>query len=153
MKGKMLSKMLLIATTRHDGQFDRGGSPYILHALKVMHYCRSEDEELMCIALGHDLIEDTFENLDEGARFLKAEGFSDRVCAGIEMLTKIEGQTYDEYKLRVKSNTDAILVKMADLRHNSDIRRLKGLRQKDYDRIVKYHEFYLELKELVCSNS
>jgi hypothetical protein len=43
-------------------------------------------------------------------------------------------------------NPDARIVKMADLRHNSDIRRLKGVTQKDITRIAKYHEFYLELK-------
>jgi hypothetical protein len=37
-------------------------------------------------------------------------------------------------------------VKMEDLRHNSDIRRLKGVRPKDIERMVRYHEFYLDLK-------
>ena len=35
---------------------------------------------------------------------------------------------------------------MADLRHNSDIRRLKGVTQKDIDRIAKYNRFYLEIQ-------
>jgi (p)ppGpp synthase/HD superfamily hydrolase len=56
-RGEMLGKMLLIATNAHAGQFDRGGAPYILHPLKVMHYLKSEDEELQCIALGHDVVE------------------------------------------------------------------------------------------------
>ena len=30
-------------------------------------------------------------------------------------------------------------------RHNSDIRRLKGVTEKDVARMVRYHEFYLEL--------
>jgi len=38
-------------------------------------------------------------------------------------------------------------VKMADLRHNSDIRRLKGVSEKDIARIAKYHKFFLELKD------
>lgn len=58
-KGEMLGTMLVIATNAHAGQFDRGGAPYILHPLKVMHYLKSDDEELMCMALGHDVIEDT----------------------------------------------------------------------------------------------
>jgi hypothetical protein len=36
---------------------------------------------------------------------------------------------------------------MCDLRHNSDIRRLKGITEKDVARIAKYHQFYLEIKE------
>ena len=65
-KGHMLATMLVIVTNAHDGQFDKGGAPYILHPLKVMHYLKSDDEELMCMALGHDVIEDThwtFEDL------------------------------------------------------------------------------------------
>jgi len=146
--GRMLQKMLLLTINRHDGQFDRGGKPYILHCLKVMHYVKSDDEELMCIALGHDLIEDTCKDLFTGKELLKGHGFTDRIINGIACLTKQEGEPYEAYKERVKSNPDAVLVKMADLRHNSDIRRLKGVREKDIQRIQKYHEFYQELKTL-----
>ena len=41
----MLNKAILLATTYHAGQYDRGGNPYILHPLKVMHYLKTEDEE------------------------------------------------------------------------------------------------------------
>ena len=143
-----LSHMLILATQRHDGQFDKGGAPYILHPLKVMHYLRSEDEELQCIALGHDLVEDTFDSVSEGVTFLTNRGFSTRVISGIVALTKIEGESFEQYKERVKTNPDAVLVKMADLRHNSDIRRLKGVTQKDVERIERYHRFYMELREL-----
>lgn len=145
-KGKQLSRMLVIATQRHEGQFDKGGVPYILHPLKVMHYVRTEDEELQCIALGHDLIEDTFPSVEEGVAFLRYHGFTERVIAGIVALTKVPGDSYEAYKERVKANPDAVRAKMGDLRHNSDIRRLKGVREKDIARIVKYHQFYLELK-------
>jgi len=140
--------MLVLATQRHDGKFDKGGMPYILHPLKVMHYLRTDDEELQCIALGHDLIEDTFSCMSEGVAFLNSRGFSERVILGICALTKIDVQTYDRYKELVKANHDAVLVKMADLRHNSDIRRLKGVTQKDIERVERYHRFYLELQEV-----
>lgn len=143
-----LANMLILATQRHDGQFDKGGKPYILHPLKVMHYLRTDDEELQCIALGHDLIEDTFDDLICGQTFLRSRGFSSRVVSGIVAMTKRLGQSFDEYKAQVKSNPDAILVKMADLRHNSDIRRLKGVGPKDIERIEKYHRFYLELEAI-----
>ncbi len=136
--------MLVLATNAHSNQYDRGGNPYILHPLKVMHYLRSDDEELQCIALGHDIIEDTSVTYSQ----LKVEGFTDRIINGIRCLTKLPGETYDEYKLQVMSNQDAIKVKMADLRHNSDIRRLKGVTEKDIARVAKYHQFYLELQNL-----
>lgn len=140
-----LAKMLVYATVGHDGQFDKGGKPYILHPLKVMHYLKTDDEELMCIALGHDLMEDS----GWTAKALLEEGFSERVVAGIVALTKVKGESYEDYKTRVKANPDAVLVKMADLRHNSDIRRLKGVTEKDLARTKKYHEFYLELMRVV----
>lgn len=138
----MLDKMLVIATNAHHGQFDKGGNPYILHPLKVMHYLKSDDEELMCMALGHDVIEDTSVTY----RDLRDAGISERVIKGITSLTKQRGQTYEEYKEVIFSNPDAMRVKMADLRHNTDIRRLKGVTEKDLARVAKYHTFYLEIR-------
>lgn len=153
MKGRQLSRMLLLATNQHGEQFDKGGNPYILHPLKVMHYLKTDDEELMCIALGHDLIEDTFECVDDGVASLRHYDMSERVIAGILALTKINGESYDAYKERVKANADAVKVKMADLRHNSDIRRLKDVSVKDIERIEKYNRFYLELQNLESLNA
>lgn len=141
-KGELLNKMLVLATNAHAGQYDKGGKPYILHPLKVMHYLKSEDEELQCIALGHDVIEDTKVTYSE----LRELGITERIIEGIQALTKLPGETYDEYKERVFANTDAMRVKMADLRHNTDIRRLKGVTEKDIARVAKYHMFYLEIR-------
>jgi (p)ppGpp synthase/HD superfamily hydrolase len=147
-KGELLSKMLVIVTTRFEGVFDKGGTPYVLHCLKVMHYLKSEDEELLCIGLGHDLIEDTFDSVFDGVSFLRVAGFTQRIIDGIVALTKVPGEPYAAYKAKVKANWDAVLTKKQDLRHNSDIRRIKGARPKDFERIERYHLFYLELKEL-----
>lgn len=141
-KGEMLAQMLHIATSAHHGQYDRGGNPYILHPLKVMHYLKSDDEELQCIALGHDVIEDTSVTYQD----LRDAGISQRVIDGIAALTKLPGQTYEEYKQGVFANEDAMRVKLADLRHNTDIRRLKGVTEKDIARITKYQVFYMEIK-------
>jgi hypothetical protein len=125
-KGEMLSKMISLATERHAGQYDKGGRPYILHPLTVMHRLRTDDDVM---------------------------GFSPRVVLGIYDLTKYDGDSEFEYRKRVKANPDAIRVKIEDLRHNSDIRRLKGVRPKDIGRMVRYHEFYLELKAALASYS
>jgi (p)ppGpp synthase/HD superfamily hydrolase len=143
-KGQMLSKMISLATERHAGQFDKGGRPYILHPLTVMHRLRTDDEELQCIAVGHDLLEDTETTTGD----LVLAGFSQRIITGIFVLTKRSGESAEDYRLRVKANPDAVRVKIEDLRHNSDIRRLKGVTEKDIARMVRYHEFYLELIEL-----
>jgi len=141
-KGEMLDKMLVLVTNAHAGQFDKGGHPYILHPLKVMHYLKSDDEELQCIALGHDVIEDTRVTYKD----LRDAGMSDRVIEAIRALTKQPGQTFEEYKDVVFGNRDAMMVKLADLRHNTDIRRLKGVGEKDITRMARYHQFHVEIK-------
>lgn len=141
-KGEMLDKMLVLATNAHHGQFDKGGRPYILHPLRVMSFLKTDDEELQCIALGHDVVEDTKTTYQD----LLDAGMSQRVVDGIKALTKVPGYSYDDYKQQVMASKDAMIVKMADLRHNTDIRRLKGVTTKDLDRIEKYHRFYIELQ-------
>jgi (p)ppGpp synthase/HD superfamily hydrolase len=142
-KGEMLASALHIATNAHNGQFDKAGNPYILHPLKVMHYLKSTDEELQCIALLHDVIEDTQVTYVD----LGAQGMSLRVIEAVQALTKQKGYSYAHYKEQVMRNRDAMLVKLADLRHNTDIRRLKGVTEKDMQRMAKYHVFYSELQE------
>jgi (p)ppGpp synthase/HD superfamily hydrolase len=144
-KGELLGKVLVLATNAHAGQFDRGGNPYILHPMKVMHYLKSDDEELQCMALLHDVVEDTKTTWDD----LRDIGCTERVINGVKALTKMPGESYDQYKERVFANPDAMKVKMADLRHNTDIRRLKGVTEKDIIRMEKYNRFYLELQAKV----
>ena len=141
-KGELLGKVLVLSTNAHAGQFDKGGKPYILHPLAVMALLNSDDEELQCIALLHDVIEDTKTTWKE----LEEIGCTPRIIEAVKALTKMPGQSYDEYKEGVFENKDAMLVKMADLRHNTDIRRLKGVSQKDIDRLAKYNLFFLELQ-------
>ena len=139
----------MFATNKHSGQFDKGGNPYILHPLKVMYYLKSTDEELMCVALGHDILEDT----DATFADLRAIGMSERVIEAINALTKKPGQSYEEYKESVFSNADAMHVKLCDLRHNSDFRRLKGISEKDVARMAKYMQFFDEITKRLAEPS
>ena len=141
-RGEMLSAAIHIATNAHHGQFDKGGTPYILHPFAVMGLLDSDEEELQCVALLHDVVEDTRTTYAE----LREAGMSERVINAVRILTKQRGQSYEEYKEAVFSSKDAMIVKMADLTHNTDIRRLKGVSQKDIDRMTKYHTFFLEIK-------
>lgn len=140
--GAMLNAAILLATNAHAGQYDKAGQPYILHALKVLHYTKSTDEELQCIAVLHDVVEDC----DVSWEDLVSAGMSDRVIKGVMALTKQRGQSYSEYQACVFANVDAMRVKLADLRHNSDIRRLKGITERDRARILRYHEFAFEIQ-------
>lgn len=139
---ELLSTAIVLMATRHDGQFDKGGKPYSLHPLKVMHYLSTDDIELMIIALFHDLCEDTDTTYQE----LRDMGFSERVIEGVRCITKVPGESFEEYQEKVLSNVDSMKVKQQDLRTNSDIRRLKGITEKDIRRIEKYHKFYVLIK-------
>lgn len=143
-KGELLNKMLVLATNRHASQFDRGGNPYILHPIAVMNILKDADEELRCIAIGHDIVEDCGVTYTE----LREMGFTERIIDGIKCMTKVPGESYDEYKAKVKSNTDSVKVKIADLTHNTRIDRLKGVTAKDMARMEKYFQFYVELVSL-----
>lgn len=159
-KGEMLSKMLVLATNTHAGQFDKSGEPYILHTLKVMHYAMKNisntDETFMetvrCVAVGHDLIEDSRNHdVPVTPEVLREHGQSEEVIDAIQLLSKPAGkltpEQFKEYQNGIMTNRVAVIVKMADLRHNSDIRRLKGVTQKDIQRTISYHNFYTRLKE------
>lgn len=141
MKGELLNKMLMLAAYKHAGQLDKSGEPYILHPLSVMHLLYTDDEELQCMALGHDLLEDTNTTQVE-----LIENFTPRIVEGIRTLTRFPGETYAEYRRKVKTNPDAIRVKLADLQHNMDPSRKwempKSLK-------LRYYEFYHELQELL----
>lgn len=142
---KMLAQAIALSATAHQDQFDKAGRPYFLHCSKVMYYLRSDDDELMAIAVLHDIVEDTAVTYAD----LRAAGMSDRIIAGVQSMTKQRGQTADEYLAQVLANPDAVRVKMADLRHNSDIRRLKGVTEKDIKRVEKYNFMYEKLKQHV----
>ena len=145
---KLLDKAIQIAAGAHAGQFDKGGMPYLMHPMRVMSYLKSNDEELQCIAILHDVLEDSSVTVED----LLDAGMTRRIVAGVQHLTKIKDESYDNYKLRVFASTDAMRVKLADLRHNSDIRRLKGVTQKDADRIAKYHTFFLEISDRLSTS-
>jgi (p)ppGpp synthase/HD superfamily hydrolase len=139
-----LSLAIALASEKHKAQFDKAGMPYILHPLRVMSFLK-EDMELMTIGVLHDVVEDsdvTFEDL----RML---GMTERVIKGVRAVTKMPGQTAEEYLAGIKANTDAIRVKLADLRHNMDARRLKGIGEKDRARMDEYCKMYYILKDLV----
>ena len=86
-------------------------------------------------AVLHDVVEDSAWTLDQ----LREEGFSEEVIHAVDALTHREGEEYMAYVARAAANPLARLVKLADLEDNMDIRRLPVLRDKDIERIRRYH--------------
>jgi (p)ppGpp synthase/HD superfamily hydrolase len=139
----MFDKAMFIAAREHLGVKDKGGNAYILHPMRIAMRLRTNDEELMSIAILHDVIEDsklTFEDLLN-------EGFSQRVIAGLRLLTHQKGVSYDDYIDGMRGNRDALRVKREDLRDNSDITRLKGVSEKDFERMKKYQRSFVKVEQ------
>ena len=130
----MIEKAIIIAVSAHQGQVDKGGNPYILHPLAVMLSLEDEIERI-CAVL-HDVIEDT----DITLEYLKNEGFSNEVLTALDALSRRKDESYDEFIDRIINNKIACHVKLADLKHNMDLSRIKQPSQKDYDRIKKYQK-------------
>lgn len=103
----------VIARCAHHGQFDKQGMDYILHPLRVAALV---DDGCKPAALLHDVLEDTSVDRD----LLLAAGISDETLVAVELLTRSEDQTYEEFigRIRVSGNAIAVKVKIADLQDN-----------------------------------
>ena len=137
-----LGKAIAIAAQAHQGQYNKAGAPYILHPLRMMLRMSSEAE--MMAAVLHDVVEDTGWTLDQ----LRQAGFAEEVVQAVECLTHRDHETYDEFVARVRTNVIASKVKLADLEDNMDMRRLSTLTEQDTQRLHKYHQAWLALRQV-----
>lgn len=143
LKENDLSYAISIAAASFVGKFDRGGNPYILHCLYVMNKVSHLGKDAMIVAVLHDLLEDTPWTREE---LLKS--FSESVVNWIDILTHKDEEPYEDYIVRISQYEIPRAVKMADLEHNSQIFRMKGLREKDFKRLEKYFQSYKFLQEV-----
>lgn len=128
---KLTRKAMIIAYEAHKNQVDKSGVPYIYHPIHVAEQMDTENECI--IALFHDVVEDTnvtFKQLEEV--------FSKEIIDILKLLTREENIEYDEYIKRIKNNSIACKVKIADLTHNLDKTRLDFVTEVDVKRNEKY---------------
>lgn len=128
----LLEKCIQFALEVHAGQRDRYGRPYILHPLHLMGQMDTEVE--MMAAVLHDVIEDSDVTLDD----LRRLGLPEEVIQVVSLLTHDEADSYEAYVHKLKPNRIARKVKLADLAHNMDIRRMDRVTEKDAARLNKY---------------
>ena len=106
---------------------DRGGHPYILHCLRVMNGVQHLGETAMICGILHDVLEDVPSITVD---YITKE-YGSEVAFTLELLTHRKETPYMEYIKALSVHPIAKEIKKADLRDNSDITRLKGLRKKD----------------------
>ena len=138
----MTKKAMMIAFQSHKNQTDKSGMPYIYHPVHLAE--QMKDEETTCVALLHDVVEDTDWTLDE----LREQGFDARIIEALKLMTHAEGVPYMEYVTQIKPNPIAKVVKLADLRHNSDLTRLNEVNEKALARVEKYKKAIAMLEEV-----
>ena len=136
-------KALKLCFEAHKEQKDKSGLPYVFHPFHLAE--QMEDEESTVVALLHDVAEDTDYTLED----IAAMGFSRNVMEALALLTHDEAVPYMEYVKALRNNLIARRVKLADLRHNSDLSRLDAdqIDEKALARVNKYAEAIKRLEE------
>lgn len=140
-------------STRHTG-VDAIGAPYNGHLARVVYnaemirgrYARGLDyNDVAATSWLHDLVEDNYSSFDE----LNALGIPQHVLAALRLLTHHKGQTLEDYLIPLREDRLALLVKMADLRDNSDPVRLAHLANIDPERASRLVAKYTRYHELL----
>ena len=143
---ELTKKALKIAYNAHKHQVDKTGLPYIYHPLHLAYQLETEDE--ITLALLHDVIEDshyTFEDLIQS-------GIPDHIIEALTYLTHDNNMTYEDYIHRISENSLSVRVKLADLKHNSDLSRLDHITDKDLQRQKKYLDAIEYLNQYINNN-
>lgn len=117
------------ATIAHQGQTRWGGDPYITHPAAVVEKVKHLGPKYEAVAWLHDVLEDTkysFIHLGE-------VGIPEDVICSVNVLTKMEGESYLSYICVIATDKVATAIKLAGLEHNlstSDPVRNKKIRDK-----------------------
>lgn len=128
----MTKAALALCFSAHKDQVDKSGLPYVFHPFHLAEQMESEDE--VCVALLHDVMEDT----ELTACDLHAAGMNETVMGALLLMTHDPAMPYMDYVARLAPNPIARKVKLADLRHNSDPSRLDVVTERDLARAAKY---------------
>ncbi len=128
----LTKKAMRIAFDVHKEQTDKTGLPYIYHPFHLAE--QMKDEASVCAALLHDCVEDGEITFDA----LRAYGFTEEIIDAVMLLTHDPAEPYMDYVARIKHDPIAKRVKLADLRHNSDLSRLDAVDEIALRRNEKY---------------
>ena len=129
----ILYKALEISSIIFKHDVDKGGLPYSIHMLYVYRHVDTIEEKV--VALLHDIMEE--KNITEEE--LLDIGFSKKVVDDIKILTRVKPSEYNDYIDDIVKNgsKEALTVKLADVKHNMDMSRIKNPTVKDYERVEK----------------
>ncbi|MDO4571921.1 MAG: hypothetical protein Q4C13_01025 [Clostridia bacterium] len=143
----LTKKALRLCFDAHKDQTDKSGIPYVFHPFHLAEQMNTE--ETVTVALLHDVVEDTKYTMEDIRRI----GVPDTVLSALRLMTHDDCVPYMEYVVKLKHDPIARIVKLADLRHNSDASRLLQVTENDMKRILKYKIAAAILEDDVFDNS
>lgn len=139
--GALLERALQIAVEAHAGQKDKYGTPLIFHPLRMM--MQLSDPREKAAALLHDVVEKSEWSL----KALQREGFPRDILKAVDLLTRHTGEDYQDYLERVKTDSLAIRVKLADLADHMDTTRIEKMTPQILEKLAKTHASWTWLKK------
>lgn len=145
----MIYKALELSLELFKHDTDKGGFPYVLHLFYVYRHVYDKEEKV--VALLHDVMEDKNVTKED----LLEIGFPSKIVSDVSVLTRIKNTNYTDYIDNIIKNgsKEALEVKLADLKNNIDLTRIKNPTVKDYERVEKrympsYEKILNRLKEI-----
>lgn len=138
----LTNKAMKIAYNAHHGQTDKSGLPYIFHPYHLAE--QMTDETSTCVALLHDIVEDTPLSLDD-----LAQEFPPAVIDALRLLTHTPDIDYFDYVRAICRNPVARQVKLADLTHNLDKTRFAGCSAINADTLSRRREKYAKARDIL----
>ena len=130
----LTKKALKLCFEAHKNQVDKTDMPYVFHPFHLAEQMTNEISTIC--ALLHDVIEDTEYTFND----LRNMGFPEEAIDVLTLLTHEDNVPYMEYVEKISTNPVAKQVKLADLRHNSDLTRLNVIDEKALERNEKYQK-------------
>lgn len=129
----LIYKALELSINLFLGDSDKSGHSYIDHLMSVYKNVYSKEEKV--IALLHDILENKNITKDD----LINLGFPNKIVDDVCILTRIKPMEYKDYinNLVKNGSREALIVKLAALKHSMDLSRVKNPTIKDYERIEK----------------
>ena len=138
-----IRKAYASAEKDHNGQVRISGEAYIIHPLNVAYILTGLhlDDETICAALLHDVVEDTCATLEEMESMFGKNVME--LIDGVTKLGRIEYMSKEDVKLEnyrkmflaMAKDIRVIMIKLADRLHN--MRTLKYMREDKRHRIAK----------------
>lgn len=138
-----LEKAIDIALRAHAGQREKNGDPYILHPLRVMQGCETEEERIAGVL--HDVVEDT----NVTFQMLEESGFGREVIRAVDCLTRRVNELYEDFIVHAAFNPMARTVKLRDVEDNLNILRLnEPMMDEDLERMKRYRKAHAHLRHI-----